>query len=268
MSGVGLDATATGVSLRELHHLEELEEVYRLLGEIWQSEPGNAPISVELMRALSHAGNYITGAYLDGRMIGASVGFLAAPAGRALHSHITGTTLGNGVGFALKQHQRLWALERGLDTITWTYDPLVRRNAHFNLAKLGAFPTEYLPSFYGVMGDAINAGDESDRVLATWPLAVPHVAAAAAGTPYAVDVPVDAVVGLRDRDGRPAAGRTDAEIVLIDLPADIETLRHTDPSTARAWRQALREVLGGLMARGAQVVGFHRKSSYVVRLPA
>lgn len=262
MNGVEL-----GVSLRELHRIEELAEVYRLLGEIWRAEPGSAPLSVELMRALSHAGNYLTGAYLDGRMVGASVAFLAAPVGRALHSHITGTTVANGVGFALKQHQRAWALERGLDTITWTYDPLVRRNAHFNLAKLGAFPTEYLPSFYGVMGDAINAGDESDRVLATWPLTAPHVAAAAAGTPYPVDVPADAVAGLCDRDGRPVLGRTDAEVVLIGLPADIEGLRRTDPGAARAWRQALREVLGGLMARGARVVGFHRKSSYVVRLP-
>lgn len=266
MSGIGLDATATttGVHLRELHHLEELQDVHRLFNEIWRSDPGSAPISVELMRALSHAGNYVAGAYHDNRLIGASVAFLAAPAGQALHSHITGATTGRGIGLALKLHQRAWALERGLDRITWTYDPLVRRNAHFNLAKLGARPTEYLPSFYGVMDDAINAGDESDRVLATWPLTAPHVAAAAAGTPRPVPVPADAAVALHDHDGHPVLGRADAPVLLVALPADIETLRHTDPGAARAWRQAVREVLGGLMHQGAQITGFHQKTSYIV----
>ncbi|MEV8635479.1 GNAT family N-acetyltransferase [Streptosporangium sp. NPDC051023] len=267
MSGTSLETTATGFRLRELHHIEEFEDVYRLLGEIWRSDPGSAPIGVELMRALSHAGNYVAGAYRDDRLIGASVAFLAAPAGRALHSHITGTAIGHGIGLALKLHQRAWALERGLDRITWTYDPLVRRNAHFNLAKLGARPTEYLPSFYGVMDDSINAGDESDRVLATWPLTAPHVTAAAAGTPQPVSIPPGTAVALHDHDGHPVPGTTDAPVLLVAVPADIETLRRTDPGAARAWRQAVREILGGLMEQGAQVTGFHQKTSYIVHRP-
>ncbi|GAA3120609.1 hypothetical protein GCM10017600_72260 [Streptosporangium carneum] len=243
--------------------------MYRLFGEIWRSsDPAGAPVGVEMMRALSHAGNYVTGAYRDDRLIGASVAFLAAPAGRALHSHITGTATGHGIGLALKLHQRDWALERGLNHITWTYDPLVRRNAHFNLAKLGARPTEYLPSFYGVMGDVINAGDETDRVLATWPLTAPRVIAAVAGTPQPTSIPAETAVALHDHDGHPVPGNTDAPVLLVALPADIETLRHTDPGAARAWRQAVREVLGGLMAQGAQVVGFHQKTSYIVQRPS
>ena len=69
------------------------------------------------------------------------------------------------VGFALKQHQRAWALARDLDLITWTFDPLVRRNAYFNLAKLGAEVTGYHEDFYGPMHDALNQGDESDRCV-------------------------------------------------------------------------------------------------------
>jgi predicted GNAT superfamily acetyltransferase len=74
-------------------------------------------------------------------MIGASVGFFAAPDDRSLHSHITGIVgdhRGRGLGRLLKQHQREWALARGVHRITWTFDPLVARNASFNLRVLGA----------------------------------------------------------------------------------------------------------------------------------
>ncbi|OPG13440.1 GNAT family N-acetyltransferase [Microbispora sp. GKU 823] len=259
MSGLG------DLRLRELHTIEEFEDVWRLFGGIWRPDPGGEPVTVEMMRALSHAGNYVAGAFRRDRLVGASVGFVAAPPRRALHSHVTGTLAGQGVGFALKLHQREWALDRGLETITWTYDPLVRRNAHFNLAKLGARPEEYLPAFYGTMGDAINAGDESDRVLAVWPLTSPHVLAAVRGEPSPVEVPPDAATGLDDDDGRPVRRRTDAETVLVAVPGDIETLRVTDPAAARAWRLALREVLGDLLREGARVTGFHDKSCYVVR---
>ncbi|MFI6803354.1 GNAT family N-acetyltransferase [Streptosporangium canum] len=261
-------ARMSGVELRELHSIEELEEVFRLFDDIWRPAPGSAPITVELMRALSHAGNYVAGAYQDDRLVGASVGFLAAPAGRVLHSHVTGAAIGRGIGFALKLHQRAWALERGLERITWTYDPLVRRNAHFNLVKLGARPEEYLPSFYGVMADAINTGDESDRMLAVWRLTEPRVLAAVQGEPHRPQIPPDAVTALAERDGRPATGRTDARTVLVAVPADIETLRRADPGAAKAWRHAVRDVLGGLMEEGAQVTGFQGRSCYVVERTA
>ncbi|MGW0595184.1 GNAT family N-acetyltransferase [Streptosporangium sp. NPDC002607] len=253
-----------GVVLRELRSIEELEEVFRLFDGIWHPDPGSEPITVELMRALSHAGNYVTGAYQGDRLVGASVGFLAAPAGQVLHSHITGAAIGRGIGFALKLHQRGWALDRGLDRITWTYDPLIRRNAHFNLVKLGARPEKYLPSFYGVMEDAINTGDESDRMLAVWRLTEPRVLAAVRGEPHRPKIPPDAVTALAECDGRPVAGRTDARTLLVAVPPDIEALRRIDPGAAKAWRHAVRDVLGTLMGEGARVTGFTGEGHYLV----
>ncbi|MFI6498148.1 GNAT family N-acetyltransferase [Nonomuraea typhae] len=251
--------------VRDLRELTDLRDVVELFNRIWQPPPGVDAIGMEWLRALSHAGNYVAGAYDGGRMIGASVGFLAAPAGRVLHSHITGADQGHGIGFALKLHQREWALGRGLGEITWTFDPLVRRNAHFNLAKLGARPEEYLPAFYGTMTDAINGGgDDSDRVLTRWRLAEPCVVAAAGRQPYRTDIPPDAVAGLSDVGGRPVIGSTAAATVLVAVPEDIEELRRSDPAVARSWRVALREVLGGLLGEGARVRGFHRRSGYVI----
>ncbi|SEG97314.1 Predicted acetyltransferase, GNAT superfamily [Nonomuraea solani] len=242
--------------------MAEFERVHALFDGIWGFGSGDPPITMELMRALSHAGGYVAGAFDGDRLAGASVGFLAAA--NTLHSHVTGAAAGHGIGLELKLHQRRWALERGLERITWTYDPLVRRNAHFNLAKLGARPLEYLPCFYGVMEDAVNQGDESDRLLTEWPLADPRVAALARREPYDTPVPEGAAVALADVGGRPVAGPVDADTVLVAVPADIEGLRRTDPGTAKAWRHAVRDVLGGLMARGRRVTGFCGKSYYRV----
>ncbi|MFO7250826.1 MAG: GNAT family N-acetyltransferase [Actinomycetes bacterium] len=253
----------SAITVRELHEIEELRQVVRLFGGIWGTDP--PPVTIELLRALAHAGNYVAGAFDGDRLVGASVAFLGAPPGQVLHSHITGAeAAGHGVGLALKRHQRQWALLRGITRITWTFDPLVRRNAHFNLVKLGARPEEYLPGFYGPMEDVINAGDESDRVLAVWRLDAPHVVAAARGEPYPVRVPPDAAVALEPVAGRPVAHRADAAVLLVGVPPDIETMRRTDPAAALEWRRALRETLGGLLAAGARVTGFHDKAYYVV----
>ncbi|MFI6597629.1 GNAT family N-acetyltransferase [Nonomuraea sp. NPDC050536] len=247
------------VAIRELHDLDEFNAVLALFTEIWGSTPGNEPVTVEQMRALTHAGNYVTGAYRDGRLVGAAVGFFSAPVGTSLHSHVTGALPGYGAGYLLKLHQREWALARGLERITWTFDPLIRRNAYFNLAKLGGLPEEYLPRFYGSIHDEINGGDDTDRVLVGWHLTETRVGAR---------VPEDARVALCERDGRPVIGTMDAKTLLVETPPDIEALRHTDPGAAQAWRLALREVLGGLLLEGARVTGFHDKSSYVVTRPS
>ncbi|MYW03608.1 GNAT family N-acetyltransferase, partial [Streptomyces sp. SID3343] len=197
--------------MRELHELDELQAVADLFVDIWGPSPGNDPINVEQMRALSHAGNYVAGAYADGRLVGATVAFFGAPAGETLHSHITGARAGHAAGFALKLHQREWALARGLKRITWTYDPLIRRNAYFNLAKLGGLPIEYLPTFYGTVDDAINGGDDTDRVLVEWDLSHPDVVAAARLDPIPVRVPPNAEPALYARNGLPVLGRPYAD---------------------------------------------------------
>jgi predicted GNAT superfamily acetyltransferase len=267
-------ADAAGVHVRELHDVAELRQVSRLFQEIWRPAPDSPPpASAELLVALAHAGNYVAGAWAGERLAGACVGFLSAPSRRALHSHIAGVAPGTqrrGVGFALKLHQRAWALGHGLPLAVWTFDPLVARNAWFNLTKLGAEAGEYLPDFYGPMTDAINAGDASDRLLVTWRLDDPRVAAACAGSPAEPDAEAlraaGAVVALdEDAGGLPAAAAGGGPVLLVRVPGDVEGLRGRDPAAASRWRHAVREVLGGLLAGGATVTGFARPGFYVVR---
>lgn len=266
-------AERSGVVVRNLHELPDLHAVVALINDIWHPDPANPLLTIEQLRAMTHAGNYLAGAFDGGSLVAACVGFFAAPPGVGLHSHIAGVSdaaRGRSVGFALKLHQRAWALERELSEITWTFDPLVRRNAYFNVFKLGARPREYLVDFYGDIGDAINAGQGSDRLLLAWQLTAPHVVAACAGAEPA-DRPRkrEPVAALAETaSGRPqAAPRSSwsrAPMVRVQVPEDIERLRGSDPTSAREWRLAVRDVLGDLLADGMQVTGFSRYGHYIV----
>jgi predicted GNAT superfamily acetyltransferase len=269
-------AAAADVVVHDLRDHRELAAAQRLFEEIWRPAQGNPPpMTAELLRALAHAGNYVAGAFAGTRLVGASAGFFTAPPDPGLHSHITGVAPGGqhrGVGFALKVHQRAWALARGVPVIVWTFDPLVARNAWFNLAKLGALPTAYLEDFYGPMTDAINAGMASDRLLLTWTLDDPAVAAACAGRPRqpaparAVDGAEVAVAVAVGTGLEPVTHGTGAPAVTVAVPPDVEAL---GPGQRRAWRAAVRRALGGRLAAGAAVTGFLRHPDrYLVERPA
>lgn len=287
-------AAAAGVRVRPLTTPADFDGVYRLYADIWRPDPTNPPMTTEQLRALGIAGSYVAGAFdvdtrpadaigpvdaigadRGGRLIAACVGFFGAPATASLHSHIAGvstTARGRSVGFALKLHQRAWAMLRGVATVTWTVDPLVRRNAYFNLVKLAARPQDYLPNFYGGMHDAVNGDDDSDRLLMRWPLRDPAVAAACAGTGPAADADAlradGAAVALgMSALGGPKVGALDSSTLLVAIPPDIESLRGTDPGSAKDWRIAVREVLGSLLGDGARVTGFDRAGWYVLQRP-
>jgi predicted GNAT superfamily acetyltransferase len=263
-------AAAAGVRIempRDLAGLVAATEVWR---RIWT--PGGDPlISVEVLRALSHVGNYLSIARRGADVVGALLGFFGGN-GRVdlLHSHILGVdpdARGGGVAYALKTHQRAWALERGIARMTWTYDPLVRRNGHFNLNKLGARGVDYLVAFYGAMPDAINSGDDTDRVLVAWDLAA--TAAAGEATPvHDVEALLrqGAAIALDASPGHgPALQENgDADILLCATPADIVALRHDDPACAQEWRTCMREVMVAAIERGMTLSGMARGGWYVL----
>lgn len=246
-------AQRAGVRVLPLDTLAGVQASAALFAEVWRTDIANPPLPAEVMRAVEHAGGYVVGAYAGDRLVGASAGFLGLDgAGPVLHSHISGVSEpGRGVGLALKLHQRAWALRRGITAITWTFDPLVRRNAWFNLAKLGATGVEYLVDFYGPMSDGVNAGESTDRLFTRWDLTAPLAAEPPAS---------GGVLVLDERDGRPlpCGAARDGQVLLVQLPADIELLRTTSPEVAHAWRVAVREALVPAFADGCTARGITR----------
>jgi predicted GNAT superfamily acetyltransferase len=257
-------AAHAGVDVDILHSHGDLRATGQLFVEVWRTTEQYAPVGTDLMRALVHSGNYVAGAHRDGRLIAASIGFVALDDGHGvtLHSHIAAVApgaQGGSVGHALKLHQRAWALARGISEISWTFDPLVRRNGWFNLGKLGARGVEYHVDFYGPM-TGINAGDPSDRLLVSWRLDEP------APDPRAVVDGLDADVVLQvAADGAPrttpgrGAGR-----VLCQVPDDIIAVRTSDPDLAHEWRRAVRDVMVPHFADGFAATGMTRTGYYVL----
>jgi predicted GNAT superfamily acetyltransferase len=267
-------ATASGVEIRLVSTVEDIDAIDGLLTSIWGSEPTNPPITKKLMRALTKAGNYVAGAYDAAGIVGACVGFFGPPPEATLYSQIAGVAapgMGRAVGYAMKLHQRAWAIERGARAITWTFDPLVARNAYFNLVKLGARPIEYLESFYGAMTDEINRGQDSDRLFLRWDLESDLAVAAVEGRYSSADAEAERAGGAAVALSRGEHGEPQVHLVppgtgtiLVAVPADVEALRVSDPGTAADWRLAVRAVLGAHVMRGARVTGFDRSGWYVV----
>lgn len=259
-------AAADGIRLRvdAVHTAREASALLAVLNQVWSA--GGRPahvIDLSTLVALAHSGNYVAQARLDGQLVGGGVGFFGSPAA-PFHSHIVGvlpSATGKGVGLAIKLHQRAWSLDLGVQRMTWTFDPLIARNAAFNIRKLGARPETYLQDFYGEMTDGINSGQFSDRLLIGWELAcsLPVVEDAPAAIPRTV-VALDAADGAPGRFAPPPSDHHGD--VLVGIPRDIEAIRAHDGGLAGDWRLAVREAFGRLLEEGWLVRDF-RAGHYV-----
>ena len=232
------------IEIRVAHTPADSALIADLFDKVWDVK---SMVSPEIMTASLHNGGYGSVIYIDSRPVGAAFALVgrALPGlnGPNLHSHATGVLpefVGKGIGEMIKRHQWDWAKENGFDTITWTFDPLVRRNAHFNVVKLGARVLGYHQNFYGELDDGINAGEQSDRVLVRWNVA--GVAAPQANT--FVEPSQTAVV--------------------IETPADIEQLRKTDRVQSDGWRARQRAAFDSAQLSGLSVVGLSNDFSYVL----
>jgi len=273
-------AERSGVVVRNLSTHEEFDQARFVWDTVWPMPPGGTEITAHLMRALHHAGGYVSGAYVDGTMIASCLGFV----GRSkdadgswhthLHSHVAGALPGygdRGIGTALKLHQRGWALEQEFDRIEWTFDPLVRRNARLNLTKLGGVAVDYVPDFYGEMTDGLNVGDPSDRFILRWDIASQRVADALSG---AVAAPTrDELVALGaeealhvNPDGEPLVLPSASPVRIVAVPEDIIAIRRSDPGLASRWRLALREAVEPVVSKGGRVIAQTVEGDYVMEV--
>jgi predicted GNAT superfamily acetyltransferase len=259
-------ADAAGVTLRTVHDVTGIAAVADFFSDVWQTPRSTPPYPAEVLHSLVHAGGAVHAAYsLAGeRLTGASVAVFGPPGDADVYSFVAAAVASDrGVGYAVKQAQRVWALERGARTMRWTFDPLVGRNARFNLVKLGAAGTEYLVDFYGPMADGVNDGDESDRLTVTWDLAMPPSRTAGNGDRDA------APATHRAPDGDPLARRDLADSrVWCRVPDDIVKLRTADPLLALRWRYAVREVFTEAFAEGYAATGMSRDGWYTLTRPS
>lgn len=236
------------IEIRVAHTPADSALIAELFDRVWDVK---SMVSPEIMTASLHNGGYGSVVYIGSGDRRRPVGAAFALVGRALpgwngpnlHSHATGVLpsfVGKGIGEMIKRHQWDWAKENGFGTITWTFDPLVRRNAHFNVIKLGATVLGYHQNFYGELDDGINAGEQSDRVLVRWD-----------------------VVGVTAPQANTFVEPSRTSVV-IETPADIEQLRKTDRVQSDGWRARQRAAFESAQLAGLRVVGLSKDFSYVL----
>jgi predicted GNAT superfamily acetyltransferase len=204
------------------------------------------------------------------------------------HSHMLGVRpdcRDKGIGFKLKRAQWQMVRRQGLDRITWTYDPLLSRNAYLNIARLGAVCNLYLRTYYGQMRDELNVGLPSDRFQVDWwvnsqrvfrrlgkhprrALDLAHFLAAGVSILNPTHIGADSLPRPAENIDLPEAMPEEADepekpLLLVEIPADFLALKTADMGLALEWRLHTRNLFEELFERGYLVTDFiHLPGSY------
>ena len=259
-----------------------VENLQRL---VWTA-PDIEVVPKDMLLAIVHNGGLAIGAFVEDDLVGGVFGFpgvYTTPDGPRLkhHSHILAVHPEwhkQGIGFALKRAQWQMVRKQGIDRITWTYDPLISRNAHLNIARLGAVCNTYRSSAYGDMQDGLNAGLPSDRFQVDWWLNTQRVerrlsrrsrptltlAHYRLAESTLLEARLDQANVPRPPEEIPPLAGT---LLLVEIPSDFLALKNVDLSLARDWRFYTREVFEKAFAADYLVTDFvheNGRSFYVM----
>jgi predicted GNAT superfamily acetyltransferase len=229
------------IEARPLTESRQFEEAVELQRRVWGFEDIEL-LPVRMFVVASKVGGQAFGAYDGDRMIAFLLAIPGLKRGGVsyLHSHMLGVLAeyrNRGVGRMLKLKQREDALARGIELVEWTFDPLELKNAFFNLERLGAIVRRYVENQYGTTTSPLHGGLPTDRCVAEWWLGSAHAQAILAGQP-----PARAVVER------------------VEVPADIDAIRHAEPKRAREIQRSLGRRLTDGFSRGLAVIGFEHSA--------
>jgi predicted GNAT superfamily acetyltransferase len=261
----------SSITIRNLTDYDEFKQVLALERQIWGFSDPYDMVPPVVFTITVKRGAILLGAFdVHERM----VGFCYSLVGRRERdrkvlqwSHMTGVLpeYRGGLGHRLKMAQRERALALGYDLIEWTYDPLQAMNAHLNITKLGCVAEEYHRNVYGESTSALHKGTPTDRLVAQWPIAAPHVARRLESAPelrFRAQEVADAPVV--NRTGMAGVWRTCASIDLdldvrrfwLEIPTGFSDIQSQAPEIAMSWRMQTRDVFETYFGRGFKVVDF------------
>jgi predicted GNAT superfamily acetyltransferase len=274
--------------IRLLESPEDMTEVESLQRAVWPGSETDVVPAHMLITAV-HNGGLVAGAFVEDRLVGFVFGFPGiefTPDGpRPKHcSHMMGIhpdQRNSGIGFALKRAQWQMVRHQGLDHVTWTYDPLLSRNAYLNIAKLGAVCDTYRRSEYGDMRDGLNAGLPSDRFMVDWWINTRRVErrlGKRARRTLRLDdfskAELQPLYSLHPSESANPWSRPpehfsplEGNLTLAEIPSDFSALKDADFSLARDWRFFSRELFETAFAEGYIVTDFiydQSRSFYVL----
>lgn len=257
------------MELRHLESLSEFEECVALQRETWGAAFSDI-VPASILKITQKVGGLVAGAFDGDRMTGFVYSIVGYGNGRPFHwSHmlaVSPSARGHGLGRRLKLFQRTELLERGIDRVFWTFDPLIAQNAHLNLNRLGASIAGYVPNMYGEeTGSPLHGGGETDRFIVRWDLdsarakwAVSgEVVSDRSGTVSQAEIVRLPDIGESVRD----LEFPETSSVRIEVPCDAVALYQSDPSSFARWRRLTRAAFLNYLRRNYVVQSFHRHSS-------
>ena len=257
------------ISVRDLVGLDDLSQVEAVEREVWGLAPQDS-LPLTMTVATQAAGSIWIGAFDGHQLVGFVFGFPGLEHGQLMiHSHMLAVQdeyRDLHLGYRLKLAQRERALAMGIQRMTWTFDPLQGKNAHFNFAKLGVLSEDYRIDFYGPETSSMLHQNGTDRLWVKWPLASRRVQQRLLGGEPRAEL-LDTLSRLQplvrfNGDGRPV--RTDLSEALtrqriaIEIPGDIATVEDKDRELAHEWRLATRWAFTEAIRAGFFVAEFCR----------
>ncbi len=256
-------------TLRHFSTLADYDACMTLQDETWghgfaERVPG------AILRVAQKVGGVAAGAFGDdGRLMGFAFGITGPRQGALVHWSdmlaVRAEARGSGVAAALKHFQREAVQEVGAQLMLWTADPLVARNAHFNINHLGARPAEYVENMYGAnTGSVLHGAMPTDRAVYHWTLAEAATFTKRTGRPRDGDDRLPMAVNV-EPDGTPVAvGTGDAPLVRVPVPVDLTLVQASSASLALAWRIAVRAAFVTRLDRSYTVARFVRSHDHAL----
>jgi predicted GNAT superfamily acetyltransferase len=262
---------APAFAIRPLVTHAELRACVELQRATWGREFSDV-VPPSILKVSQRIGGVAAGAFDEGgTLLGFVFGMAGVERGRVVHWSdmlaVRAEARDLGVGRRLKAWQRDAARAAGAEVMYWTYDPLVARNAHLNLATLGARAAEYVVDMYGDGDSDLHRGLGTDRFVVAWDLVGPPEGDAPRDRPVAPPAGADAPVVNPTPDDALVVEGLDASAVRVRIPLDIHAVRAGSPETAAAWRASTRRAFLHYLGRGYRVAGFVRDEgagSYVL----
>jgi len=261
MMGVVPEKSMPRIEVRLLRNLEECRQCERAQTHTWGA-PG---VTSEAMTAAAKYGGVLIGTLIDGKVVGFIFAFLAQYHGRLAHwSHMMAVEAkyrDQGFGFKMKMVHRQVALERGIKSICWTFDPLQSRNARLNISRLGALAEEYVPDCYGRFPSLLEKGLPSDRWVVNWRISTARVERRLRGETPPFDPTLPRVNDARlNAQGFPQNRAIRLDLadrrLLVETPTQTDAMRTKAMPLARRWRLEARRIFQDYLAKGYRVEDF------------
>ncbi len=253
------------ITIRDITDLAEMREVEELQKEIW-GVADREVLPAMAMRPITVVGGVLIGAFDNSRMVGFVFGFPGLDENRLiLHSDMLAVKAeyrAHGIGYQLKLAQRERALEKGIDMITWTFDPLQAANAHLNFSRLGVISDRYFVNFYGETTSYLHRTG-TDRLWVKWFLNSERVRDRAQerlkGTSVSNERDRSSILIRVAENEEPKVlhdGPT-VETAIIEVPGDINAILRDDCKVAIRWREATRHAFKVALDTGYFVEEFY-----------